>query len=131
MFKKILTPGAKLTEEELHLCLRYALRAALGMFLLVVLLAIVLIHWGGRSAAAYQGADFLTRSGLAWGTWIQAILAGWLTYEVLDSSKLGKWLLHWADGESLIVRAAKTLGAALLLAGIVLAASNVFGRVLG
>jgi hypothetical protein len=126
LLKSWITPGAKLTPEELHQTVRLVVRFALILLAMVALLAGALALWGGRSAASYQGTDFLTRSVLAWGKWIQALLAGWLGFEALDSSGRGKWLMHWDRQDDAYTQAAKTLSSALILAAFLLGAAFVF-----
>lgn len=126
LLKSWITPGAKLSPEELHQTVRLVVRFALVLLVLVVLLACGLAHWGGRTAASYQGADFLTRSVLSWGRWIQATLAGWLAFEALDSSGRGKWILHWDGMDDAYTQAAKTLNSGILLAAFLIGAAFVF-----
>lgn len=134
--KKLFTPGAALTPEERRTSVLWGACIALAL-LLVVLLA------GGRAAALKVGSDsnawetalqariMAGRLVAALGIWILAVLAGWGAFELLDNTKRGKWLFAWADGDSDLVKAAKTLGASLVLGLFMLAAACLFGRVLG
>ena len=134
--KKLFTPGAKLTPDERRTSVLCGTTVALALFLVVILA-------GGRAAALKVGSDssawetaiqariMAGRFVAAFGVWIAALLTGWGTFELLDNSKRGKWLFAWADGDSDLVKAAKTFGACLVLGMLLLASASLFGRVLG
>jgi hypothetical protein len=60
-----------------------------------------------------------------------ALLKAFLVFTVLDRTPLGKRLLHWSPGmDSDLTSAAKTLGAVVLFAALVLAFATTGARVL-
>jgi hypothetical protein len=141
LIRKTFTPGAKLTLGERRTTILCGIVAALALLLLVIIAAgrAAAIQTGAESPAwetALQARVILGRLVASLGVWVVAIGTALLTYQLLDNSRLGRWLTHWDVDEGGFltdppnVAAAKTLGGALILAAMLMSAGALFGSVL-
>jgi hypothetical protein len=130
--RKWFTPGVKLEEQDLKATIHLVVKVAIALFLVALGLGIYVLFTSHRpTAVADQAPDAMVRLLTAIGVWGVIGLITYATIQAWDNTGRAASLLHVQAGDRALVILAKTLGAALTDASIILAAALVFGRVVG